>query len=116
MLHFKGSRFSENVMPDIEGGSDSQARISRRRLDVDGIEWCLFENLAVYDAVKSYPTGQTEFFESRKPVESIEKEKHRLFQPGLKGSGYIPVASLNGIVDLPLGAKPLDEQVSIELS
>src|SRR2546430_17551802 len=95
MLHFKGSRLSQDLIPHVVGSADRETRISRRRLDINFFEWRFGKNFPIGHAVVGDAAGKTESIYAVKLVQPVEHAEHGDFEPGLQRGRDILMALFN---------------------
>jgi hypothetical protein len=79
------------LIPDGEGGTERPAGIARRRLDPDVLEYLLFQDLAVGDAIQGHAARQAKVVGVDLLSGEADDLFHDLFQHDLDGRGQIHV-------------------------
>src|SRR5260370_16835587 len=65
MVHHKGARLAELLMPHVICGAHREARVPRRRMNVDLLERSRIKNFPARHAIESHTPGETNGLESR---------------------------------------------------
>ena len=89
MVHDKRSRFSEALVPEEIGCSESGAVIGSGGLDVQLPERSVRANLAIRDTIHGAASGQAKVRQLRALPQSVEHVKGAGFVDRLQGAGDV---------------------------
>src|SRR5580658_8943135 len=101
-------------MMDVEGGADSQSRITRGRLNIHFLKARLTDYFAVSHTVECHSTGETEFSQLRDPMERAQTFEHHLIEPRLERRREVAMARLDRLVRRARRAQSLHQCIRIE--
>src|SRR5882762_2649146 len=71
-------------MPNVIRGADCQAPVSRRRMDINLLEWRRVKYFSVRDAIKSDTTGETNGLERGSLGKLFQHAEINFFEPRLQ--------------------------------
>src|SRR5258708_2862425 len=94
MVHHKGARLAELLMPHVICGAHREARVPRRRMNVDLLERSRIKNFPARHAIESHTPGETNGLESRSLGKLFQHAEINFFEPRLQRTSEIAVPVL----------------------
>src|SRR5258708_3078596 len=91
MIQHKRARLAKFLMQDVVRGPHREARVPRRRMNVNLLEWCYVKNLPIRHAIESHPTCQAHRLESRSLSKLFQHTEIDFFEARLQRTSEISV-------------------------